>query len=155
MTTHTHHIPIVTATITDGPPPAPGSSTGTGPHEAFTVIVYVNVELHSFFAYEPGHTVAEVTTPDSKPLRLTFRAAVDCQAAADAAFRVGIRQGIDDGEQIWPDDVRLVSVGDVLAVTDPQGSTTYLSIDSIGFSPVSKPRVIVPLGGTVATWRVS
>ncbi|MGP3953451.1 hypothetical protein [Streptomyces sp. 7N604] len=151
MTTSIQHSPVVTARIDTGIPAAESPATGTS--AVYTVTVYMNLALHSFFGYESGHRVAEVTTADGAPLRLTFSAAThaDAAEAAEAAFEVGNRQGSDDSGQSWPEDVRSVSVGDVLAVTGPDGTTVHLSVDSVAFSEIDPPRTTVPLEGTSAT----
>lgn len=147
MTTHIQRPPTVNAHITP-----------TG--HAYTVTVLVGVDRDStFVGYQPGKRVAPVTaTPhDNTPLQLAFHTAHYthlCQVA-EAAFEVGNGQALDDTGQSWPFDVRDICVGDVLAVTDPHGTTTHLSVDWEGFTRVDAPlpEHTVPLAGTRATTR--
>lgn len=125
--------------------------------QGFTVTAYVNVEPHSFFGFQSGHAVAEVTTFGGVPLRLVFTSdrVVDDRGAANAAFVVGNRHASDDHGQDWPADVRSLSVGDVLEVTAPDETTTFLAIDSVGFSEVQAPVSRTNLVGTRATSRTT
>ncbi|MFE8940992.1 hypothetical protein ACFYNX_26345 [Streptomyces sp. NPDC007872] len=136
------------------PAPAP---VPAGAQDGFTVTAYVNVGPFPFFGYQSGDPVAEVTTTDNTPLRLTFTTdrVTDTDAAANAAFVVGNRQAYDDQGQDWPTDVRPLSVGDVLEVTAPDGTTTHLSVDSVGFSQIKPPTVRTALIGTPASSRTA
>ncbi|MGW6145630.1 hypothetical protein ACWFR4_47780, partial [Streptomyces sp. NPDC055140] len=68
----------------------------------------------------------------------------DHASAADAAFTVGNDQGPDATGQTWPTaHHRLVSVGDVIKVTDPYQRTAYLSVDGVGFTEIPEPTVFV------------
>ncbi|MER7001338.1 hypothetical protein [Streptomyces sp. NPDC000410] len=154
MTTHVQRPVTVTARI--------NTSTGiphptTSLRDVFTITAHVNVDPLSFFGYQSGHTVAEVTTTDGTPLRMVFTTSrvTDSHTAAEAAFAVGNRQNSDDRGQDWPDDVRSLSVGDVLAVTAPDGTTTHLTVDSVGFSEILPPAVRTDLTGTRATSRTT
>lgn len=139
-------------------PPAPATAATTGP-AAFTVVVLVNVAEGHYSGYRVGHQVAEVTAheDDPTPLQLVFHAATHAtpDAVADAAWVVGNKQGADDAGQTWPLDVRSMSVGDVLAVTAPDGTTIHLCVGGSRFSPAEPPEpyAIVPLAGTDATSR--
>ncbi|MFE1786248.1 hypothetical protein ACFW9F_27660 [Streptomyces sp. NPDC059506] len=153
MTTH-RYTSTVTARIGTGVP-AP-AKPATNPSSTYTVTAHMNVSPDHFFGHRSGHAVAEVTT-NGTPLRLTFNAdrVTDSHSAADAAFVVGNAQGSDDMEQNWPADVRSLSVGDVLAVTGPDGATVHLRIDPVGFSEIQPPMNRVELSGTRATARTS
>ena len=75
-------------------------------------------------------------------LKLVFFAHThaDAHAAADAAYCVGNRQRLDDLGQDWPHEgARLVNVGDVMAVTGPDGTTVHLRVDGVGFSKTEPP----------------
>ncbi|MFF8401724.1 hypothetical protein ACF06P_08835 [Streptomyces sp. NPDC015684] len=118
--------------------------------------MYVNTARHNFAGYRPGHALAEVTHPDGSPLRLVFHAGPRInghEAAADAAYCVGNRRGVDDHGQSWPTDVRSVSTGDVVKVTGPDHWIIHLSVDGPGFFPVPEPTLLVPLAGTRPTRR--
>lgn len=56
----------------------------------------------------------------------------DVDAAVDAMWTIGNRQGQDDDGQEWPSGVRSVSVGDVIAVTDGVTSKR-VAVEAIGF----------------------
>lgn len=149
MTTAVHRPYTVTARIDDTPDEASAPAV-------FTATVYMNTAPHSFSGYQHSHPLAKATRPDGTPLRLIFIASSrigNHEAAADAAFTVGNRQGPDDTGQTWPADVRSVSVGDVIKVTDPKNRTLYLSVDPCDFSTVPEPTVLVDLVGTRATSR--
>ncbi|MFE0778404.1 hypothetical protein [Streptomyces sp. NPDC058861] len=139
------------------PAPAPVPARGAGAQDGFTVTAYVNVGTFPFFGYQSGDPVAEVTTVDNTPLRLAFTTdrVTDTHAAADAAFVVGNREACDDQGQDWPTDVRSLSVGDVLEVTAPDGTTTHLSVDSVGFSQIKPPTARTALIGTLASSRTA
>ncbi|MFF7115435.1 hypothetical protein ACFY91_24430 [Streptomyces albogriseolus] len=122
----------------------------------YTVTVYVNTAPHSFRGYQPHHPLAAATHPDGSPLRLVFRASDrihDHEAAADAAFEVGNQQNTDSKGQTWPDDIRSVSVGDVIKVTGPDHWSIHLSVDRVGFSAVAEPTTLTTLTGSTASSR--
>ncbi|MFF8431005.1 hypothetical protein ACF07Y_38910 [Streptomyces sp. NPDC016566] len=150
MTTALHrHTVTARINTTDAvdPAPAPG---------VYTATVFINTGRRNFDGYQHHHPLAEVTHPDGSPLRLTFHASPrikDHEDAADAAYTVGNHQGPDDNGQMWPDDVRSVSTGDVIKVTCPDHWIIYLSVDPCGFSPVPEPTTLVGLAGTRHTSR--
>ncbi|MER6433686.1 hypothetical protein [Streptomyces sp. 900105245] len=157
MTIAVHRPYIVTARIDTAQPPAPaalalapaapGPAASAPAPAVYTVTVYVNTARHSFGGYRPRHPLAEVTHPDGSPLRLTFHASArinDHEAAADAAYCVGNRQGVDDHGQSWPADVRSISTGDVVKVTGPDHWIIHLAVVGCGFSPVPEPTILVP-----------
>ncbi|MFF8478691.1 hypothetical protein [Streptomyces sp. NPDC015414] len=149
MTTALHRPHVVTARIDTAKPPAPAPA-------AYTVTVYVNTARHNFNGYRHRHPLAEVTNPDGSPLQLVFHANArikDHETAADAAYCIGNRQGIDDHGQSWPADVRSVSTGDVVKVTGPDHWIVHLAVIGCGFSPVPEPTLLIPLAGTRATRR--
>ncbi|RNG13019.1 hypothetical protein [Streptomyces botrytidirepellens] len=140
MPTHTQPDSITTVTAGCSHPGGPARpSTGRG--GSYTVTAFVNVDPDCYDGYQEGHMVAEVTTSAGAPLCLVFdTGTVDrAQEAALVAYDVGNRQGSDDRGQYWPADVRSLSKGDVLAVTSPEGTTTYLSVDSLGCSEIPRP----------------
>lgn len=73
--------------------------------------------------------------------------------AAFAAFVVGNRHTSDDHGRNWPADVRLLSKGDVLRITAPDGFTTHLAIASSGFATAAPPTEHIHLAATHATSR--
>ncbi|MFB7836192.1 hypothetical protein [Streptomyces sp. NPDC056056] len=145
-------VPTPAPAATPAPAPVPA-----GAQDGFTVTAYVNVGPFPFFGYQSGDPVAEVTTVDNAPLRLAFTTdrVTDTHTAADAAFVVGNREACDDQGQDWPTDVRSLSVGDVLEVTAPDGTTTHLSVDSVGFSQIKPPTARTALIGTLASSRTA
>ncbi|MFF8595272.1 hypothetical protein ACF061_28305 [Streptomyces sp. NPDC015220] len=141
---------------TPAPVPAPDSAGTVPAPAAYTATVYVNTARHSFDGYQPHHPLAAATRPDGSPLRLVFRASVrihDHEAATDAAFVVGNRQGPDANGQTWPADIRSVSVGDVIKVTGPDHWIVHLRVDPSGFSAVPEPTHLTDLAGSRATSR--
>ncbi|MFE4304800.1 hypothetical protein ACFRR6_01785 [Streptomyces sp. NPDC056891] len=134
--------------------PVPAASGAPG---RFTVTAYVNVGAFPFYGYTSGDLVAEVTATDNTPLRLAFAgdSYADAHEAADAAFVVGNREARDDQGQSWPKDVRSLSVGDIVKVTDPNGTTIHLSVDSAGFSKIERPLNRTGLIGTSASSRAA
>ncbi|OEJ23051.1 hypothetical protein AR457_38305 [Streptomyces agglomeratus] len=123
---------------------------------AYTATVYLNTARHSFDGYQHHHPLAEATHPDGSPLRLVFHASDrirDHEAAADAAYTVGNRQGADDNGQTWPADIRSVSVGDTIKVTGPDHWIVHLSVDHTGFSAVPQPSHLTDLAGSRASSR--
>ncbi|MFD9062718.1 hypothetical protein ACFVZ3_14485 [Kitasatospora purpeofusca] len=125
-----------------------------------TVRVLMNVtrgphsEYVNFSGYLPGHCVAEAGHCGDGPLVLTVDA-TDPETAADRAFVIGNLQDHDVHGRTWPGDVRSVSVGDVMCVTDPTGTVHHLAVAPSGFERVDAPcgDRIVPLTGTTATSR--
>jgi len=150
VTTAVHRPHTVTARIdTVDSTPAPA---------VYTATVYMNTAPHSYDGYQHHHPLAEATRPDGSPLRLAFHAGSRIrshEAAADAAFTVGNRQGPDDNGLSWPTDVRSVSVGDVIKVTGPDHWIVYLSVDPFGFSAVPEPTILVSLVGSRASGRTT
>ncbi|MER5376306.1 hypothetical protein [Streptomyces sp. NPDC002553] len=149
MTTAVTRPLTVTARIADADGSAPAPAV-------YTATVYMNTHDDNFDGYEPHHPLAAATRRDSSPLRLVFHASSrirDHEDAADAAYEVGNRQGADDNGQTWPDNIRSVSVGDVIKITGPDASTVHLSVDSYGFSPVPEPTTLVALTDPRVTHR--
>ncbi|MFJ4609538.1 hypothetical protein [Streptomyces griseus] len=98
----------------------------------------------------PHHPLATATHTDGSPLHLVFHTSDrirNHQHAASAAFDVGNRQTADDTGQTWPDDIRSVSVGDVIKITGPGHWIIHLSVDSFGFTPVPEPTHLTGLAG--------
>ncbi|MFJ9580884.1 hypothetical protein ACIRQF_31405 [Streptomyces sp. NPDC101191] len=124
--------------------------------DVYTATVYMNTHDDNFDGYEPHHPLAAAIRRDDSPLRLLFRASDRIRShedAADAAFEVGNHQGPDDNGQTWPDNIRSVSVGDVIKITGPDARTVHLSVDSYGFSPVPEPTTLVALTDPRVTHR--
>ncbi|MER7196067.1 hypothetical protein, partial [Streptomyces flaveolus] len=141
------------AALSTPTPAAPAVVDGLG---VYTVTVYMNTAPHSFAGYQPHHRLAAATRTDGSPLLLVFRASdriCSHEAAADAAFTVGNRQGPDGTGQRWPADIRSVSVGDVVKVTGPDQWIVHLSVDPFGFTPVPEPTHLTPLAGSRVTSR--
>jgi hypothetical protein len=118
----------------------------------FHVTVYLNVGPDNFAGLDPADPVATDTD-----LHLTITAP-DPARAAERAFAVGNRMEADDDGRRWPSDVREVSVGDPLKVTDEPhaaaGQARFYAVASAGFHTVPEPaNPIVPLAGTTATSR--
>ncbi|MET9611712.1 hypothetical protein [Kitasatospora indigofera] len=111
-------------------------------------------EFVNFDGYLPGHELAWASYPDGGPLSLILEAQTP-EIAADAAFVFGNGYAVDAEGRPWPGDVRSVSVGDILRVTDPCGAVLYLAVDSCGFDQVDAPAAdrIWPLPGSSATSR--
>jgi hypothetical protein len=111
-----------------------------------------------FDGYRPGHELAEACTADGREVVFTVRADSP-ERAADMAFTLGNGQpltgsgaAVDETGAAWPADVRSVSVGDVVRVLGPDG-TSYLAVERSGFRAVTAPDALVPLAGSVATSR--
>ncbi|MEU6071890.1 hypothetical protein ABZ864_47605 [Streptomyces sp. NPDC047082] len=122
------------------PPTTPTTRIRTG--GGYAVTAYTNTTPGSVLSgYDHSHSLTEVTTTDGSPLHLTFTSVLvtSVHKAADAAFVVGTGHGSDDAGQCWPDTARRLNVGDVLAITAPDGTTAYLSIDRSGFSTIEPP----------------
>ncbi|MGW3335760.1 hypothetical protein ACWDF9_35080 [Streptomyces rubiginosohelvolus] len=154
MTTTVNRPLTVTARITTTDADADGSAPTTP--DTYTVTVYMNTHPDNFGGYQPGHPLAAATHPDGTPLRLVFHASTrihDHEAAASATFSVGNRVHADDHGQTWPDDIRSVSVGDVIKITTPDHWTVHLQLDPVGFTPVPEPTTLVPLTDPRVTHR--
>jgi hypothetical protein len=82
-----------------------------------------------------------VLTADRTRLCLTFHAdtVAGPLAAADAALRIGLSAAVDDLGQGWPRSARQMSIGDLLTVGGPDGATTRLRVDAVGFTQVGQP----------------
>ncbi|WP_318218827.1 hypothetical protein [Streptomyces sp. SCL15-6] len=144
----------VTATVADTA--GTGAAAVVGGLGVYTVSVFMNTAPHSFDAYQPHHPLAIAARPDGTPLLLVFRASdriCSHEAAAEAAFTVGNRQGPDDTGQRWPADIRSVSVGDVVKVTGPDHWIVHLCVANLGCSPVAEPAHLTPLAGSRVTSR--
>ncbi|MEU6103017.1 hypothetical protein [Streptomyces flaveolus] len=170
MTTAVSRPRPVTARITTEPDTAARADTTPSPAalstpapaaigdglSVYALIVFMNTAPHSFGGYQPHHPLTAATRTDGSPLLLVFRASdriCSHEAAADAAFTVGNRQGPDDTGQTWPADIRSVSVGDVVKVTGPDQWIVHLSVDPFGFTPVPEPTHLTPLAGSRVTSR--
>ncbi|MEU0851459.1 hypothetical protein ABZ387_26355 [Streptomyces flaveolus] len=143
----------VTTAASGTPAAAPAVVDGLG---VYTVTVFMNTAPHSFDGYQPHHPLAVATRPDGTPLVLVFRASdriCSHEAAAEAAFTVGNRQGSDDTGQMWPADIRSVSVGDVVKVTGPDHWIIHLCVANLGCTPVAEPTLLTPLAGSRVTSR--
>ncbi|MFI9019319.1 hypothetical protein ACIGZI_35420 [Streptomyces griseus] len=124
-------------------------STPTTPN-TYTATTYMNTHPDNFDGYHPHHPLAAATRTDGSPLHLVFHTSDRIrshQHAASAAFTVGNRQTADDTGQSWPDDIRSVSVGDVIKITGPGHWIIHLRIDPIGFTPVPEPTHLTGLAG--------
>lgn len=132
-------------------------AVGSAPAPAvYTATVYINTHDDNFDGYEPHHPLAAATRRDDSTLRLVFHASDrirNHEDAAEAAFEVGNHQGADDNGQTWPDNLRSVSVGDVIKITGTNSRTVHLRVDSYGFSPVPEPTTLVPLTNPRVTHR--
>lgn len=119
----------------------------------FTATVYVNVGEDNFFGYTPTSPLAEVDYP------LTVHAETPL-SAAEAVFAIANRMATTPAHpggrlQVWPSDVRSLSVGDLVRLRAGDGTLTFFSVDSFGWTEVPEPtNPIVPLAGTYATSRV-
>ncbi|MEU9593380.1 hypothetical protein AB0D84_27150 [Streptomyces sp. NPDC048193] len=135
------------------PAAAPAVGDGLG---VYAVTVYMNTAPHSFGGYQPHHPLAIAARSDGTPLLLVFRASdriCSHEAAAEAAFTVGNRQGPDGTGQTWPADIRSVSVGDVVKVTSPDHWIIHLCVANLGCTPVAEPTHLTPLAGSRVTSR--
>lgn len=119
----------------------------------YTASVMVNV-TGRFSEYRPEHTLAEVTSPDGALLAFPVEADVEANAA-EYMFSIGNRMRPALDGQEWPADVRSVSVGDVIATSDPFGTVRYWTVGGCGMSllPGLPNNPLVALGGTDATSR--
>lgn len=136
--------------------------------ETYLATVLLNVALDDqgrplgFFGFDDGHNLATACTPQGQEVAFAVQAD-DPEHAADLAFTLGNRESlpgrataVDDAGVRWPDDVRSVSVGDVIRVTGPAGMV-HLAVESRGFREVPVPvlSALVPLAGTIATSRTT
>ncbi|MFJ3575935.1 hypothetical protein [Streptomyces rubiginosohelvolus] len=154
MTTAATRPYTVTARINEADT-APTTGPDTGP-DTYTATVYLNTHPDNFHGYQPHHPLAAATHPDGTPLRLVFHASTrihNHEAAASATFTVGNRVQADDHGQTWPDDIRSVSVGDVIKITTPDHWIIHLQLDPVGFTPVPEPTDLTALTGTRNTSR--
>lgn len=113
----------------------------------FIVTAYVNVGEDHFLGWQPHHAIAAVGT---------FHVdAPNALHAAHAMWSVGNKVAPDARGQHYPHDVRSLSVGDLLAIKQPEEpGVTFYAIASIGFVDIPEPtNRIVPLEGTDATSR--
>jgi hypothetical protein len=115
---------------------------------SYTVTVFVNVdEDFHFEELKPTDTIAQVA-------EFTIEAP-DPMAAAGKIWTVGNKMGPDDAGNLYPPDVRSLSVGDLIAVNNWAGrEVTFLAVASFGWTEIPEPtNPIVPLEGTIATSR--
>ncbi|WP_327391346.1 hypothetical protein OG728_38350 (plasmid) [Streptomyces microflavus] len=121
---------------------AQDENTPTGVAGMYTVIVFLNAS-RPFSAYQQGDTLSEYTANGSL-LHLTFSASgvTDVDTVAEAAFTVGNGMGRDDSGRAWPSTARSLSVGDILAVTAPDGTVTHLSTERSGFARINAPTAV-------------
>lgn len=112
------------------------------------VDAYVNVEdLSMFNKLQPRDRIAYVG--------LFHFLADDALEAAERMFEIGNTGATDTELHEWPSDVRSMSVGDLVCVTDEVGRKTFLACESLGWRDIVEPsNRIVPLAGTIATSRV-
>lgn len=116
--------------------------------------VYVKTR-HPFLVYTPGDELARVTGPNGAPLLLTLRARSSIEVP-EHVFDVGNHAGADVNGVTWPGDVRAVSVGDVIHFTSPGTPTDpgrWLAVASRGFTRITSPGNVRPIGGSDATSR--
>ncbi|MFF1678332.1 hypothetical protein ACFVYG_20120 [Streptomyces sp. NPDC058256] len=162
MTTHVQRTPIVTARI-DTPAPADqavpaadapaaeragdgdavrAGGSAVGAAGMYTVTAYLNA-TRPFSAYQRGDTLSEYTA-DGRLLRLVFRptGVTDLDTVAEAAYEVGNRHASDDLGHNWPSTARSLSVGDVLAITAPDGTLTHHSIEPVRFALIQPPTTV-------------
>ncbi|MCZ1012338.1 hypothetical protein [Streptomyces lydicus] len=125
----------------------------------YAVTVYVNREPHSTGGYHSGHIMTEARTADGAPLQLIFHAErftdtdldIDPRDVAEAALCIGNGHGEDDHGQAWPPTLPPLSVGDVVAVTSPYGTTEHLSIAPNGYTRIQTPAHLAPAETTDST----
>jgi len=116
--------------------------------------VYVKTR-HPFLAYTPGDELAGVTGPTGAPLLLTL-SAQSPNVVPQQVYDVGNHAGADVNGVTWPSDVRAVSVGDVIHITSPDIPTDpgrWLAVASRGFTRITPPGNVRPIGGSDATSR--
>jgi hypothetical protein len=119
----------------------------------YAVRVFLNVAPLSFLGLRAHDPVATDTD-----LTVTVVAG-DPLAAAEQAFTIGNHMAADETGRRWPHDVRSVSVGDLLRVTDlsapgPARPAYFFAVASVGFDPLPEPaNPVFPLAGTTATSR--
>lgn len=124
----------------------------------YRITAYVNVGEGNFFGYHPRHEIAEVHT------FVLARRNVTLHDVAENMWAIGNRIGCDSTGATWPSDVRSMSVGDVLAIRDPETTRTSVEIgedyahwfvcESAGWKKIAfRPGNVVPIEGTKATSR--
>jgi hypothetical protein len=95
----------------------------------FTVATLINEGEGRFFAYDEGDRLVPgpVLTVDADSL----------EGAAEKAFAVGNRQGVDAVGNNWPNTVRSLSVGDVVTITtDDTPSALSYACGSFGWKSI-------------------
>jgi hypothetical protein len=103
----------------------------------YTVAALINSGEGRFWKYEEG--------TDKLTHEVTIRIkADDIDAALNRAFEIGNRIGYDYEDNRWPSYVRSLSTGDVLLV-DANGSTSFYTIESIGFGITDAYQVMLSL----------
>ncbi|MFH8257568.1 hypothetical protein [Streptomyces roseolus] len=159
MTTLAPHRPLAgrAPAVPGWPGALPPARTATGPGNIYTVTAHLNVASDHFNGYRPGHTVAQATHADGTPLRLAFTTdeVSSAEQAAHAAFLVGNGHTSDDCGHTWPADIRPLSVGDVLCITEPDSTLHHLVITSSGFITTAPPTDHIHIAATAATTRLA
>ncbi|MGW2540245.1 hypothetical protein ACWC5I_05065 [Kitasatospora sp. NPDC001574] len=138
--------------------PARPSQPGQG---RYTIAALLNVTTEpngrtiTFDGFQTGHDLAVASPANGSPLLLLTVTSPDLPSACERAFDIGNHQAADDRGTEWPADLRSLSVGDVLHVTDPSGIWHYLAVAGTGFTPIDPPSrtTFVALIGTTATSR--
>ncbi|MEV7929658.1 hypothetical protein [Kitasatospora sp. NPDC088779] len=133
--------------------PEPGS---------YQVAVLLNVALGpdgrrvNFDGFQKGHELAVASPTDGSPLLILTVTAQGLLPAAERAFEIGNRQGVDDKGVEWPRDLRSVAVGDVLHITCPFGRRHHLAVSPRAFIHIDPPprESLVALVGSSATFRI-
>jgi len=118
------------------------------PHYLITANINLAPDGAGFRGYQPGHPVATVGWYSVE--------ADGFAAAAHVMFAIGNRMGTDKDGQRWPDDVRTLSVGDVLYLAEGNETVTtgvrILAVCHLGWTEVPQPsdHCQVPLPGPPA-----
>lgn len=127
----------------------------------YLVQAYLNVQEDAegrwqavWSGYDPAHRIA---TDEDLLFEVTAESPQD---AAERAFVIGNREGEDNNGRRWPSDVRSLSVGDVVDVSDvsahDESGDTVWACQTVGWAQQpghDLPNPRVPLAGTHATSR--
>lgn len=123
----------------------------------YLVQAYLNVEedadgrwAAAWRGYDPADRIAT-----DEDLLFEVRAETP-HGAAERVFVIGNREGEDENGRRWPSDVRSLSVGDALRVSDnDRDDETAWTCQPVGWEerPDGLPNRRVPLAGTNATSR--
>ena len=120
----------------------------------YTIQVLLNVAERPGVMLDGWQQGDEIATYDHDLLVI----AGDPYAAAEKVFAIGNRQGEDMTGRIWASDIRSLSVGDVLLITDAEhGETKALSVEGLGWEQIEDYTVLGPfvnIRGTSATSRL-